>query len=302
MVSKKTVNSYVTPASDKVLYAIVDVVFMLFLIIILYPIIFVLSASFSSGAALDSGRVILWPVEPTIEGYKAVFAYNGVVSGYRNSIFYTVMGTAINVVVTLLAAYPLTRSDFPARKFFMMLCTITMFFGGGLVPFYILMVDIRMINTIWAILLPGSLSVYNMILVRTNMISTIPKELFEAARIDGCNDTRYFFNIVLPLSKAVIAVITLYYAVGHWNSYFNAMIFLRDRDLFPLQLILREILVSDRLDLTEIVDPEVLARLVGLENLLKYALIVVSSIPMVLIYPFIQKFFIKGVMIGSLKG
>jgi putative aldouronate transport system permease protein len=309
MVSTKTAekailkrNRIKDPWQDKLLYAIVGIFFAVFVILVLYPIIFVISASFSSGAALNAGQVILWPVDPGLHGYEAVFSHKYVLSGYRNTIFYTIVGTAIGVSVTFTAAYPLTRRDFPARRFMMVLCTITMFFGGGLVPFYILMVNLKFINTIWAMLIPGALSVYNMILVRTNIMSNIPNELLEAAQIDGCSDTRYFFEIVLPLSKAVIAVITLYTAVGHWNSYFNAMIFLRDKNLFPLQLILREILVSSRIDLSEIEDADLLAALVGLENLLKYSLIVVSSVPIICVYPFIQKYFIKGVMIGSLKG
>ena len=291
-----------TPIEDKILYTIVYIVFILFTLAVLYPIIFVISASFSSGSALNQGKVVLWPVEPGLQGYKAVFSYKTIMSGYRNTIFYTVVGTIINVAVTLICAYPLSRPDFQGKKFFMTMCTITMFFGGGLVPNYILMVQLHIINTPWVMLIPGALSVYNMILVRTNIMSTIPKELLEASQIDGCSDARYFWDIVLPLSKAVIAVITLYYAVGHWNAYFNAMLYLSNRDLYPLQLILRDILVSSKVDLTEITDPELLAAMMGLENLLKYAVIVVSSLPIIIMYPFVQKYFIKGVMIGSVKG
>lgn len=290
------------PIPDKILYTVTGIIFAIFTILVLYPIIFVISASFSSGAALNTGRVFLWPVDPGLHGYRAVFAHKHVLTGYRNTIFYTVVGTFINVCVTLMAAYPLTRSDFPARKFLMKMCAFTMFFGGGLVPTYILMVNLGFVNTIWAMLIPGAFSVYNMILVRTYIMSSIPKELQESAQIDGCSDVRYFFNILLPLSKPVIAVIALFYAVGHWNSYFNAMIYLRNTDLWPLQLVLREILVSSRIDLSQIQDADLLATLIGLENLLKYALIVVSSVPIILVYPFIQKYFIKGIMIGSLKG
>jgi len=201
-----------------------------------------------------------------------------------------------------MAAYPLTRKDFPARKFCMLLCTITMFFGGGIIPTYILMVQLKLINTIWSMIIPGALSVYNMILVRTYIISSIPIELLEVSRIDGCSDAKYFFNIVLPLSKPVIAVITLYSAVGRWNSYFSALLYLNDRKLFPLQLVLREILVSSRVDLSQIEDAELLKAMIGLESLLKYSLIVVSSVPVIAVYPFIQRYFIKGVMVGSLKG
>lgn len=289
-------------AGDRALYIAVGAIFLLFVLLVLYPIVFVISASFSSGSALNAGRVVLWPVEPGLQGYKAVFSHRMVLLGYRNTIFYTVAGTAINVVITLLAAYPLSRPDFRARRPLMTLCTITMFFGGGLVPNYLLMVQLKIINTAWSLLLPGALSVYNMILVRTFMMSSIPRELLEASQIDGCSDARYFWSVVLPLSKAIVAVITLYYAVGHWNAYFNAMLYLSDRDMYPLQLVLREILISSRMDLSEISDPELLATMVGLENLLKYSLIVVSSLPIIALYPFVQKYFIKGVMIGSLKG
>ena len=289
-------------AGDRALYIAVGAIFLLFVLLVLYPIVFVISASFSSGSALNAGRVVLWPVEPGLQGYKAVFSHRMVLLGYRNTIFYTVAGTAINVVITLLAAYPLSRPDFRARRPLMTLCTITMFFGGGLVPNYLLMVQLEIINTAWSLLLPGALSVYNMILVRTFMMSSIPRELLEASQIDGCSDARYFWSVVLPLSKAIVAVITLYYAVGHWNAYFNAMLYLSDRDMYPLQLVLREILISSRMDLSEITDPELLATMVGLENLLKYSLIVVSSLPIIALYPFVQKYFIKGVMIGSLKG
>ena len=289
-------------AGDRALYIAVGASFLLFVLLVLYPIVFVISASFSSGSALNAGRVVLWPVEPGLQGYKAVFSHRMVLLGYRNTIFYTVAGTAINVAITLLAAYPLSRPDFRARRPLMTLCTITMFFGGGLVPNYLLMVQLKIINTAWSLLLPGALSVYNMILVRTFMMSSIPRELLEASQIDGCSDARYFWSVVLPLSKAIVAVITLYYAVGHWNAYFNAMLYLSDRDMYPLQLVLREILISSRMDLSEITDPELLATMVGLENLLKYSLIVVSSLPIIALYPFVQKYFIKGVMIGSLKG
>lgn len=290
------------PIQDKILYFVVGLFFTIFTILVLYPIIYVISASFSSGTAVSAGRVVLWPVEPGLQGYKAVFSHKYVITGYRNTIFYTIVGTLLSVSVTLMAAYPLTRKDFPARKFCTIICTFTMFFSGGLIPTYILIVQLKFINTIWAILIPGALSVYNMILVRTYIISSIPNELLEASKIDGCNDTQYFLKIVLPLSKPVIAVITLYSAVGRWNSYFSALLYLNNRNLFPLQLILREILIISRVDLSDIQDAELLATMIGLENLLKFSLIVVSSVPIILVYPFIQRYFIKGVMIGSLKG
>ena len=287
---------------DKILYASVGVVFTIIVILVLYPLIYVVSASFSSGIALDSGKVVLWPVEPSLQSYKVMFSYRNVLPSYRNTIIYTALGTFINVAITLIAAYPLSRRDFPARKLFMVICTITMFFDGGMIPKYILVVDLGLYNTMWSLLLPGALSIFNMILVRTYFVSSIPHELLEAAQIDGYDDINYFFRILLPLSKPVIAVITLYYAIGHWNSYFSAMLYLVDENKFPLQLVLRNILISTRFSLSDIDDAELVAEMLGLANLLKYALIVVSSVPIIMMYPFVQRYFIKGVMIGSIKG
>ena len=287
---------------DKILYSIVTVVLTVFTILVAYPMIYVLSSSFSSGTAISSGQVILWPVDLSLEGYKAVFSHRYIVPAYRNTIFYTVAGTIINLAVTLTCAYPLSRKDFPLRKFFMGLFLFTMFFSGGLIPTYILISNLGFVNTIWAMLIPGALSVYNMILVRTFLTGNIPLELLEASQIDGCSDSKYFTAVLLPLSKPVIAVITLYYAVGHWNSYFNAMIYLNDMELYPLQLILRQILVASQINLSDMVDVESMVAKQGLADILKYALIVVSTVPILCMYPFIQRYFIKGVMIGSVKG
>jgi len=290
------------PVEDKILYAIVYTVLTFVTIAVLYPLIFIISSSFSSGSAVSSGRVVLLPVEPTLEGYKAVFKHKHIVTGYRNTIFYTTAGTAINVAMTLIAAYPLSRKDMQFKKFYMFLFVFTMFFGGGLIPTYILMTQIKFINTIWAMIVPGALSVYNMIVTRTFIMSNIPQELLEAAQIDGCSDAKYFFMVVLPLLKAIIAVMTLFYAVGHWNAYFNALIYLNEPKLYPLQLILRTILVANRVNLSDIEDPELIAAKQGLADLLKHSLIIVSTAPILVLYPFIQKYFIKGVMIGSIKG
>lgn len=287
---------------DKILYSIVTVVLTVFTILVAYPMIYVLSSSFSSGTAISSGQVILWPVDLSLEGYKAVFSHRYIIPAYRNTIFYTVAGTIINLAITLTCAYPLSRKDFPLRKFFMGMFLFTMFFSGGLIPTYILISNLGFVNTIWAMLIPGALSVYNMILVRTFLTGNIPLELLEASQIDGCSDAKYFTTVLLPLSKPVIAVITLYYAVGHWNSYFNAMIYLSDMELYPLQLILRQILVASQINLSDMVDVESMVAKQGLADILKYALIVVSTVPILCMYPFIQRYFIKGVMIGSVKG
>ncbi len=290
------------PIEDKILYIMVDIILVLFTLVVLYPLIYVVSSSFSSGAAVSTGRVILLPVEPTLEGYKTVFAHKHIGSAYFNTILYTVVGTLINLAVTLTCAYPLSRRDFPMKRGFSLLFLFTMFFGGGLIPTYILMTQIHFVNTRWAMLIPGALSVYNMILVRTYFVSSIPQELLEASQIDGCSDANYFFRIMLPLSKPIIAVVTLYYAVGHWNSYFNAMIYLNDVKLYPLQLILRQILVANQISLDDLVDVEMMQAKQGLADILKFALIVVSTAPILCVYPFIQRYFIKGVMIGSVKG
>ena len=290
------------PMEDRILYFVVYTVIILFLLVILYPIIFIISASFSEGSEVQLGRVYLWPVKPTLEGYRAVFSHRNIMTGYRNTILYTLGGTLINVVVTVLCAYPLSRRDMPIRGFFVFLFVFTMFFGGGLIPTYLLVNSLGMVNTFWALLLPGAMSVYNMIITRTFFQNGVPHELLEASQIDGCSDARYFFSILLPLSQAVISVISLYYAVAHWNSYFSALISIRDKQLQPLQLILRSILLSTRVSLNEFEDPDLLEGKIGLEFLVKFALIVVSSAPIMCLYPFVQKFFAKGVMLGSVKG
>lgn len=287
---------------DRIMYTVVTVLVALFVLIIAYPIIYVISSSFSSGSAVSSGKVILWPVEFSLTGYKIVFSYKTVWVGYRNTIFYTLAGTAIDMILTTMAAYPLSRKNFQGRGIYMTFFLITMFFSGGLIPTYLLWVNLKLVNTRWILILNAALSVYNMIIMRTFFQNSIPYELLEAAKIDGITDIGYLFKVVIPLSKAVFAVITLYYAVGHWNSYFGAMIYLRDRELYPLQLVLRDILNASRIDLTEIDDAEVLKEMKGAADLIKYALIVVSTVPVMIAYPFVQRFFEKGVMIGSVKG
>ena len=269
------------PLEDRIYYAAVNLILSLFTLAVLVPLIHIVAASFSSPTAVATSRVVLWPVDFSLKGYQAVFSNPYVLTGYWNTIFYTLLGTLINVTVTLLAAYPLSRKDLPFRGFFMFLFTFTMFFSGGLIPTYLLVSSLHLVGTFWSLLLPGALSVYNMILTRTFMQSNIPGELLEAAQIDGCSDLRFFFNMVLPLSKAVIAVITLYYAVGHWNAYFSAMIYLNEKDTYPLQLILRDILIANQISTNDIVDDAVLAGKQGMADLLKYSLIIVSSLPII---------------------
>lgn len=289
-----------TPA-DRRFYLVVTVLLVLLVAVVVYPIVLVIASSFSSPAAVYAGRVFLWPVEPSLEGYGAVFKNKQILSGFANTMFYTLGGTIINLFMTTLAAYPLSRRTLPYRKSIMMLFIFTMFFSGGMIPNYILLMNLRMLNTRWALLIPGAISVYNMILMRT-FFENIPVELYEAASIDGCTDIRYLLTVMLPLSKPIIAVLALYYAVNHWNAYFNAMMYLTDQKLVPLQLVLRDILISNTINLNEIMDEETMRARQGLSELMKYAIIVVSSVPVMIIYPFIQKYFVKGVMIGSIKG
>lgn len=288
--------------SDLLFYGISGIILTVLLAVTLYPLLYVVAASFSSPSAVSTGRVYLWPVDFTLEGYQAVLSKPDIPRAYLNTGFYTLMGTVINVAMVMCAAYPLTRKKLKGRNVFTFIFTFTMFFSGGMIPFYILMVRLHLIDTIWAMLLPGALSVYNMIIARTFIQSNIPNELLEAATIDGCSDARYFFTMVLPLSKALIAVIALFSAVGHWNSYFNAMMYLNSRKLVPLQIILREILIMNQVDLSMVANPEMLTQLARMSDILKYALIVISTAPILCIYPFAQKYFVKGVMIGSIKG
>ena len=287
---------------DRILYASTDIILVLLLLIVAYPIIYVISCSFSSGAAVSSGRVLLWPVDFSLQGYKIIFGYKTVWSGFANSVFYTVVGTTINMALSVLAAYPLSRPHYQGGRVVTIMFTMTMMFSAGLIPTYLLMSKMHLTNTRAVMVLLGAISAYNMIIIRTYFKNSIPGELIEAARIDGCSELRTLWSVVLPLSKAVLAVVTLYYAVGHWNSYFNAMVYLRDRSMHPLQLVLRDILSANQVDMTQITDPELLREMAGTAELMKYSLIVVSSAPIIAAYPFVQKFFEKGVMIGSVKG
>lgn len=298
----KRTNKVKLSFDDKVYYAITYTILAIFLILVIYPLIFIVSASFSSAQAVTSGRVFLWPVDPGLEGYKAVFRHPDIWNSYKNAFVYTVIGTVINLIFTMVAAYPLSRRDLPYKGFFMFLFTFTMMFNGGMIPDYILLKDLKMIDTMWALVIPGAINVFNLIIARTFLMGSIPTALLEASQIDGCSDARYFFSIVLPLAKPVMAVITLYYAVAHWNNYFNAFLYLNTPEKFPLQLILREILIANSMDTSMVVDLALSEQQQGLADLLKYSLIIVSSAPVLIMYPFVKKFFVKGVMIGSIKG
>lgn len=295
----KRKNKIRASLSERIFYGIVVVIVALFGICVLYPVIYIISSSFSSPKAVMSGNVLLLPVDFTLTGYKAVLRYDNVWVGFRNSLFYMVFGTAINLVMTTLAAYPLSRKDVPFKGIIMFLFTFTMIFNAGMIPNYLLIRDLGILNTIWTMLLPGAVSVYNMIVMRTFFMTSIPEDLLEASKLDGCTDFQYLRKVVLPLSKSILAVIVMYYAVGHWNAYFNAFLYLSDDRLYPLQIFLRDILISNQVG-AEMMDNY--SENVGIEYVLKYALIVIATIPMMVIYPFVQKHFQKGVMIGAVKG
>ncbi|OIV35490.1 sugar ABC transporter permease [Mangrovactinospora gilvigrisea] len=273
-----------------------------FLLLVLYPLVYVLAASVSSPAAVTSGHVWLWPVHPSLEAYHTILQYKAIVTGFANSIFYAVVGTFISVTLTLFAAYPLSRPNLRGRNIIMVFFTIPMLFSGGIIPTYLVVHSLGLLDTRWALVLPGAVAVWNVIVTRTFYKATLPEELHEAAQVDGCSDFRFFFRIVLPLSKPVIAVNALFVAVTQWNQYFNALIYLTTPSKFPLQLILREILVQNIFDPSQIGDATKLLAEQNLQELLKYALIVVATVPPLIAYPFVQKHFVKGLMIGSLKG
>ncbi|MGI6018271.1 MAG: carbohydrate ABC transporter permease [Marvinbryantia sp.] len=288
---------------DKVVYFINYVLLGLLLLTILYPLIYVVSASFSSGDALASGKVRLFPVEPTLLSYKTVFEYDAIWTGFVNSIIYTTAGTLVSMVLTLLAAYPLSREDFQGKKILSGMFLFTMMFSGGLIPSYMLIKNLGLMNTMWAIILPGAVSAYNVIVARTFFNQTIPKDLLEASQMDGCSDFRFFSQIVLPLSKPIIAVLCLWVAVALWNGYFNPLLYINDESKYPLQLVLRRILLMSQVNFANAnIDPARVAENRYLSQMLQYATIIISSLPLMIIYPFVQKYFVKGVMIGSVKG
>lgn len=299
---KKNAIRYMT--SDYVFLAITVLVLSCFFILVLYPLLYVISCSFSGGV-MQGGGLSLIPAHATLEGYKAVFEYKDVWTGYWNSLVYMVTGTAIALLVTILCAYPLSRTDFKNGGLMMGLCIFTMYFSGGLIPTYLTIRQLGLLNSIWALILPGSLSVYNMIVMRTFFKSSIPDEMREAAQIDGCGDWRFLLQIVLPLSGSIIAVIGLFYAVDLWNGYFNAMVYIQTKSKLPLANVLREILwqyQSVNMESSVTMDSTAQALLEKRAQIMRYSLIVVSSLPVMLMYPFVQKYFVKGVMIGAVKG
>lgn len=298
--------------SDRVFYLINGFLLLVFFLLVLLPILTVFANAFSNSNAVAGGKVTFWPmtqhadgsygIGATLDGFQAVFKNNKVLNGYGNTIIYTVLGTSINLLLTILAAYPLSRDDLPGRGWLMMLFAFTMLFNGGMIPNFILIKDLGLYNTRWAMVLPMAINVYNMVICRTFFKNSIPKELLEASQLDGCTDARFVWSIVLPLSKAIIAVIGLYYGVYHWNAYFNAFLYLTRQELYPLQIVLKEILISSVVSSEMLEGAEAGSVDVNMIHLLRYSLIVVACLPIWCVYPFLQKYFVQGVMIGSVKG
>lgn len=288
--------------ADKVFTIVNYIVLTIVLIVVLFPLIYIVSASFSSPYAVMSGKVWLWPVGFSLAGYKAVFKHSLIISGYTNSLFYAFFGTLVNIFMTVAAAYPLSRKDFYGRNLIMFVFMFTMYFSGGLIPWYLVVRSLGLYNNRLAMIIPGAMSVWNVIITRTYFQTNIPVELLEASQLDGCSDFKFVRSIVIPLSGPILAVNAVFYAVGHWNAYFNAMILLSNKKLWPLQLILREILVMNEIGYEMILDPVMQKAMTEIRELLKYSLIIVASLPVLIIYPFAQKYFVKGVMIGAIKG
>src|SRR5690625_3082782 len=284
------------------LFNVINVLVMcLIALVILYPLYFVVIASVTDPNIVNRGGILLYPKELYLSGYKKILEYTPIWRGYWNSIIYTVAGTTLNIILTITAGYVLSRRDLFGRNIIMFIFVFTMFFNGGLVPTYLTVSYLGILDTVWAMILPTAASVFNIILTRTFFQSTIPGELLEAARMDGCSDFKFFFHIVLPLSKVIIAVMVLFYGVQHWNSFFEALIYLNTDTKYPLQIILRNLIIMNETSTEMISDPGTLAERQRTAEQLKYGIIVVASLPFLVLYPFLQKYFTQGVMIGSIK-
>lgn len=298
---KQTAHMIRNSRNDKIFDAFNTALLSIMLLITAYPLYFIIIASISEPNLVNAGKVLVFPKGLTWQGYERIFSIDSVMVGYKNTIIYTFVGTCVSLALTLPAGYALSRPSLPGRNFFTGFFTLTMFFSGGMIPLYLQVQKLNLLDTMWAVILPGALSIWNMIIARTFCISTITDDLVGAAEIDGCGQIRFFFSITMPLTKALTAILALYYMVGYWNGYFNAVLYLKSTDKYPLQLVLREILIMDQnqemlSDMWDVIERQKTAELV------KYGVIVVSTLPLICIYPFVQKFFIKGVMIGSLKG
>ena len=285
---------------DKYYYFINNLIMGILAVIVIYPLYFIVIASVSNPDAVMNGEVLLYPIKFSLEGYQRLLGESQIWIGYRNTILYTTIGTALNIFVTIPAGWALSRKNLAHRKFIMWFFIVTMFFGGGLIPFYLLISSLDWIDSPLALIIPGAVSVWNVFMTKAFYESNIPEEPLEAAKIDGANEYRTFLSIILPISKPIIAVMVLFYAVGHWNSYFNALIFIHSENLYPLQLVLRDILIIAE-GVTGTGNPQTILEQQRIANMIKYSSIIVSSLPIIILYPFIQRFFEKGFLIGSFK-
>lgn len=302
--SERNRNHISRSYSDKIFDIVNLLVMLVLLVIFVWPLWSVVIASFSNPNEVWMGNVVLWPKGFTLVSYETLLEYKRIWVGYGNTLFYTVVGTLVNLVMTVCGAYPLSRKDFIPRHFFMFLFMLTMYFGGGLIPTYLVVNGLGLVDTRWAMIIPGAVSIYNIIITRTYFMNSIPPSLQEAATLDGANSFQYLMRVVLPLSKPIMAVIGLYYAVGHWNDFYTALIYLYKEELMPLQSFLRDMLMSTKLTLNNLsgLDTATVELKTHLAQTLKYSVIIVSTVPVLCIYPFIQKYFVKGVMVGSVKG
>lgn len=290
------------PLGDKIFIILIYILLAAIMLVVFLPLVYIVSASFSDPQAVISNEVWFLPVRPTLRGYQAVFKNRNILTGFANSFYYMIVGTLVNIVMTVMCAYPLSRKEFTARNKVAMIFVFTMYFSGGLIPTYMLVNSLGLVNTRWSMIIPSAMSTYNMIICRTYFVNSIPDELYEAGQLDGCTPFKYLLRVVVPLSKPILAVLVLYYGVAKWNSYFDAMIYLKNQAMVPLQIVLRDILILNQVDYTMISDASAIAAQRGLTDLLKYSTIVVASLPVLCIYPFVQKYFVKGVMIGAVKG
>ena len=301
--SNKIVPNRIRQRWDDTLFDVcATFVLIMAIVVVAYPLIYVVSASFSSRQAVTSGSVWLFPVEPSLEAYKAVFNYDSIIIGYKNSAVYMVLGTMVNLILTILCAFCLSRKAFYGRRVVSFMVLFTMLFNAGLIPNYLLIKNLGWLNTVWALIIPNGMNAWFVILMRSYFETSISEELYEASSLDGCSVYRQLYSIVLPLSSPIIAVVSLYCAVNIWNSYFDAFLYISDQKLFPLQVVLRNILILNQLDISKTADLRELASRQGMSTLIKYAIIVVSSAPLLAMYPFVQKYFVKGIMVGSVKG
>jgi putative aldouronate transport system permease protein len=289
------------PRTDRIFLFCVYLLLSVFLLVVLLPLLYIVASSFSSPEAVSSGRVLFWPVDFSLRGYNAVFQNPQIVQGYLNSLFYTVVGTIVSVTMTIAIAYPMSRRTLVGRNVVMTAILFTMLFTGGLIPTYLVVQSVGLLDTRWALIIPQAIGVWQVIIARTYFRTAIPDELVEASQLDGCGDLRFLWSVVIPLAKPMIAVVALMYAIMQWNSYFDALIYLKNPDLFPLQLVLRNILILNTTG-GGAVDASVVIQRQQLADLLKYSLIVVASVPVLLIYPFVARYFTKGILIGAVKG